>query len=165
MLYPYYYPDYTDNWEWSLNRYLASATMRGDAVEGLVAFLLIVSVLIIWLLLKFLVLVLRRLWDIYKTRANEATAGGSVLKWSALGLLLLWALSLLVALIWPALAGIAFVVASGGLLAYTCLSEWIDYQASKAEAPPALPDNLSIQDIITFKNQVDAAPVGVPARA
>jgi hypothetical protein len=157
MEYPiYYYSDYTDNWEWSLNRYLASSMRRGDAAEGLVAFLLVASLLVGWLLVKFLMLVLRRLWDIYQARANAATTGGNVLQWAAFGLLLLWALSLLVAVIWPDWAGVSFVVASAALLTYTCLSEWVDYQASKLEARPALPD-VSINDIIHWKAEVDEA--------
>jgi hypothetical protein len=166
MMYPsYYYPDYTDDWEWRLNRYLANATMRGDAFEGLIGLLLVLSLLSCWLFLKFLFLLSRRMYDIYKTRANDATPGGTILKWSAPGLLLLWALVPLTAVIWPDWTGISFVVASAGLLAYTLLSEWVDYIASQEEAPPALPDNLSIQDIITWKNDVDTAAVGVPIEA
>jgi hypothetical protein len=49
-------------------------------------------------------------------------------------------------------------------LLFTILSEVVNYYQARQEAaePPALPENISIQDVITWKNELAAAPAIVP---
>lgn len=161
MLY-YIPPDYQDPWEWRIAQNLASGLSQVHTLEGCIGFVLAAGILLLLILLKLLVLALRRLWDTYQSVTNADTAHGNVLKWSALGLLMLCLLAAILAVKWPAFTGIACIVVSASLFVYTLFSEWFAYQASTPEASATLPEHLSIQDIITFTNEHDAAAVGIP---
>jgi multisubunit Na+/H+ antiporter MnhG subunit len=162
MLY-YLPPDYDDPWEWRIAQNLAQALTRAQSWEGLAAIMLAAGVLLGFILLKLAFLTLRRLWDIYRSRANDTTTSGKTLKWSGIGLLIITVLALLLGS-QPGMEGIAFLVFAVSLFLFTIISEVVNYYQARQEAtePLALPENISIHDVITWKNQVDAAPAVIP---
>src|SRR4051812_14731013 len=97
MLY-YMPPDYHEPWEWRVAQNLAWGLSRTNTPEGFIGFLLVAGVLLGIILFKLLLLMLRRLWDVYQARATATTRSSHVLKYAGIGLLVLWAVAFLLAI-------------------------------------------------------------------
>ncbi len=162
MLY-YVSPDYHDPWEWRMAQNLAWGLSRTNTLEGFIGLLLAGGVLFLLILFKLLLLALRRLWDTYQARATTTTRSGQVLRWSGIGLLVLWVLALLLATAFS-LHGAALLLFATSLFVFTLISEIVDYYQRRTEeaTAPVLPENVSLNDVITWKNETDAATVAVP---
>ena len=155
-------PDHTSRVEWPIWLGIAGSLTRATP-EGVLVLVFFCFLLMSYLLVHFTVKALARLWDIYQTRATTNTRSAKVLRISAIVLLVLWACAALLSRN-PETVGKALVLFSGSLFVFTLIYEGADWLAERQEQTygGALPENISLADVISWKESVDtqAEPLG-----
>lgn len=147
-------PDHTSRIEWPMWVGIAGAITRATPEGVLVLFLFCLG-LVSYLLAKYTLKALVRLWDIYQTRATSNTRSAKVLRGCAVALMLAWACAA-VLVSSPETVGKGFLVFSASLFIFTLIYEGADWLAEREEeAHGNLPDNISLADVVSWKQSVD----------
>lgn len=126
-----------------------------------------IGMLIVTLLLKVAGLTIARPVQLHQSRAiRRSLSQRRRLRGAVRTLALLCGIGAIIASIQP-LLGVGLTLISLAVLAYIIVAERIAHSAQREEevqhpAPPPLPDDISIADVISWKRTVDAAAQPVP---